>query len=128
MCEIAELAVVELPVDAKSVPAARRFVARTLCAAHCRPVTADAVLLASELVTNAAVHGGPPIRLTVECTGDAIEIRVRDGSPQRPVRRVSTADETGGRGLVLVDALSTSWGVDADPSGGKETWFRLSAS
>jgi anti-sigma regulatory factor (Ser/Thr protein kinase) len=71
------------------------------------------VLLASELVTNAVVHGAPPVEITV---GDA--------HPDVPQPRHAMREDEHGRGLLLVDRLSDRWGVDAHPPG-KSVWFEL---
>ena len=127
MCDAVGPEAIDLPLDIQSAAVARRFIADILCGAHCSAVAADAILLTSELVTNAAMHGGPPIHLVVECTGDAVEVRVHDGSSTQPVARAATDQETDGRGLMLVDLLSAEWGVDLSSGGGKDTWFRLTA-
>jgi phosphoserine phosphatase RsbU/P len=86
------------------------------------------VLLASETVTNAVLYGSPPIVLAVNCTGEAVEIRVRDENPVMTLTPdVATLDESG-RGLILVELLSDGWGVDLVPPTAKEVWFRLDQS
>ena len=83
-----------------------------------------AVLLADELVTNAVVHGQGPVRLGIEVTPGFIRVQVSDSARVAPaVQRPSPHDEQG-RGLVLVDALSSAWGVEESPQG-KSVWFRL---
>lgn len=88
----------------------------------------DALLLISELVTNAVLHGGPPILLGIECDGDVLRVRVRDGSPVVPSPRQAGPDAEGGRGMTLVELLTNTWGVTpvADEHGaGKQVWFEL---
>lgn len=74
-------------------------------------VVDDAVLVADELVSNAHRHGRAPrrCRLTLVDGGRSVRIEVDDASPAQP--RLRTPDRSGGRGLILVDRLSTSWGV-----------------
>jgi two-component sensor histidine kinase len=75
----------------------------------------DAVLVADELVSNAIQHGRGPrsCRLTLIGDGQGLRTEVTDSGPGEPHLR--TPDSSGGRGLVLVDRLANSWGVE---------WFR----
>ena len=87
--------------------------------------TAVAVLLTSELVTNAIKHGaGGPVRLGIQCTRDQLRIEVHDTSPSLPVLMDTAVDATDGRGLVLVAALSAKWGAYRTPAG-KVVYFTL---
>ena len=85
-----------------------------------------AVLVADELVTNAAVHARTELRLRVELHGDRLHLAVRDGSP-RLLRLVTIphAGAEGGRGLWLVEQLARAWGVNRYPDGGKVVWCVL---
>ena len=103
---------------------ARHFLRAAGCVTHHAEIVEDAVLLVSELVTNSVVHGGPPVVVAVECDGDALQVRVRDGSPVVPARRTAGHGDESGRGLALVDTLSSDWGVDPQPDG-KHVWFVL---
>lgn len=86
------------------------------------------VLLTSELVTNAVLYGqselGARIELRISFTPAMVRIGVHDQSPAPPVAQSVSPDATSGRGLDLVDAVSSAWGVDAT-DGGKEVWFAL---
>jgi anti-sigma regulatory factor (Ser/Thr protein kinase) len=116
--------------------AARRFVRDTLqawvvtgAAADGHGLVDDAVLLTSELVTNAVVHAGTPVQVICRLTGGAVEVVVRDGHPARLVpeaaeREPSPTERTGGRGLLLPAALASAWGV-AYGRTSKAVWFRL---
>jgi anti-sigma regulatory factor (Ser/Thr protein kinase) len=80
----------------------------------------QAVLVASELVTNAVVHAHSQLRLRVELRGDRLHLAVQDTDPH--LLRLATAPEVlaeGGRGLLLVEALASSWEVQHPPDGGK---------
>jgi anti-anti-sigma regulatory factor len=81
-----------------------------------------AQLVASELVTNAVVHVGTPIDLTLRLVAPQLHIAVRDGGPNMP-RMAEIIDETSesGRGLLLVDALASRWGSFV-PHVGKIVW------
>ena len=87
-----------------------------------------AVLLTSELVTNAILYGLGPLELRAHTEGSALRIEVRDQEPASPPVLRSDADltEIGGRGLQLVDTLADRWGWSAEPEG-KVVWFELDA-
>jgi anti-sigma regulatory factor (Ser/Thr protein kinase) len=88
-------------------------------------VTETVLLLASELVTNAVLHGhGEPV-LEIRTTDDLVWVGVRDPNRQPPQVRHVDADALGGRGLHLVDALAEDWGAAAVPGDGKTVWFLL---
>jgi anti-sigma regulatory factor (Ser/Thr protein kinase) len=103
---------------------ARDFLRAASCSTHHSEVVEDAVLLVSELVTNSLVHGGPPVVVAVDCDEHSLQVRVRDGSSVLPARRTAGDGEEGGRGLALVDTVSSDWGVDPQPDG-KHVWFVL---
>lgn len=86
---------------------------------------ADAELVLSELVTNAVRYGASgDIRVTLAAHRDQLTIRVGDGSPAMHHVPTPTGGEERGRGLVIVGALSTEWGVS--PAGvGKQVWAHL---
>jgi anti-sigma regulatory factor (Ser/Thr protein kinase) len=116
--------------------AARRFVRDTLQswavtgAVGSHELVDDAMLLTSELVTNAVVHAGTPVRVTCRLADGAVEVVVRDGQPARLVPEVAededepSLERTGGRGLLLPAALASAWGVAYGRSS-KAVWFRL---
>jgi len=133
------------PVPAAAA-AARRFVRDTLCswelAGECRgpgdrdepdTLVDDAVLLTSELVTNAVLHAGTPVQVTCRLLGDlsggAVEIAVLDRRPaqirpDRPHSAAEAAERTNGRGLQLPSELASAWGVTYARAA-KAVWFRL---
>lgn len=80
------------------------------------------MLLTSELVTNAVRHASPPIEINVDCDGSGGRVTVSDGHRDRPVLRPHSLDSDNGRGIQLVDALATAWGVQDRPAG-KAVWF-----
>jgi len=80
-----------------------------------------ALLLGSELVTNAVVHGVGPVRLCVEVDGEFLRLAVSDASPDQPRRRAAPPDAGGGRGILLLEKLSQEWGVSEAPDG-KAVW------
>jgi anti-sigma regulatory factor (Ser/Thr protein kinase) len=84
-----------------------------------------AVLLASELVTNAIQHqAGETAELVIECTRGQLRVDVHDASGSMPVLLDAPADAESGRGLMLVATLSTDWGFYRTPAG-KAVYFTL---
>ena len=103
-----------------------RAAVHDLCA-HASVATATtdvAVLLVSELVTNAYEHTGGPAVVDVVVDDRSLRVAVEDGDPRIPVARDIDVDAERGRGLMLVAALASRWG--AAPTGrGKSVWFEL---
>jgi anti-sigma regulatory factor (Ser/Thr protein kinase) len=97
---------------------ARRWL-REACADSVLPdeLIEDALVVVDELVTNAVVHAGTPIAVTVEYSANGCRCSVTDrcADGQLP-RLVERADGTG-RGLRLVSALSSHWGVERSRTG-----------
>jgi anti-sigma regulatory factor (Ser/Thr protein kinase) len=120
----------EFPCDSKSPGMARKAVLGTIGAwGLARETGETAELLVSELVTNAVIHahGSETCRLVCEMTGSGLRVTVFDQGTGVPVRRVSPAGATNGRGLFLVEALADAWGVEWLRGGGKGTFFVLRA-
>jgi anti-sigma regulatory factor (Ser/Thr protein kinase) len=92
-----------------------------------RELTETALLLVSELTTNAIRHGTPPVRLSLRLDRDRLRVEVSDGSPTLPELSQPGADQISGRGLQIVQLLSARWGACAAPRrpGGKTVWFEL---
>jgi two-component sensor histidine kinase len=80
-----------------------------------------AVLLISELVTNAVLHGTGEIRLTIDIAGPDARFSVCDDGGGRPVVRPEPGPD-GGWGLRLVGQLASRWGVR---EGRTQVWFEL---
>ena len=87
-------------------------------------VSSSATLLMSELLTNAFVHGEPPVSATIDYLPSEVRIAVSDGGHDSPFVR-SGSDEMGGYGLRIVDALCARWGCDYSKSG-KTVWCEVS--
>lgn len=96
-------------LDTATVRSVRELVRHLLGDRH-GVLVEDAVLVAEELVSNAYRHGAPPrtCRLSL---ADQDRLRVEVGDAEAAHPRIRTPDTSGGRGLVLVDRLSTAWGV-----------------
>ncbi|MFH9295607.1 ATP-binding protein [Streptomyces sp. NPDC017520] len=87
----------------------------------------DILLIVSELVTNAYLHGTGPggsVLVTVMTTRDTVRIEVDDSGRQRPHVRDASEDRDDGRGLHIVDALAARWDV-ADRPPGKKVWAEV---
>jgi hypothetical protein len=104
----------------------RRFVTTTLRDWNAAPRVDDVVLVADELVTNALVHACSDVKVTLASDGGSITVAVADRSAvaPRPADRGTTA--TSGRGLHIVDILSSAWGYQPIGSG-KIVWARFGA-
>jgi anti-sigma regulatory factor (Ser/Thr protein kinase) len=106
--------------------------ARSEVAIACRGLSRDlfevALLLTSELVTNALKHGVGDIELVIRLD-DRLRVEVYDQAPELP-RRVDSAPLADlGRGLMLVERLSSRWGAErVDGFGEKRVWFELALS
>jgi hypothetical protein len=84
-----------------------------------------AILLTSELVTNALSHEpGDTVRLVITCAGSLLRVDVHDTCRDLPVLRKVLADAEAGRGLMIVSTLSTNWGYYRTPMG-KVVYFTL---
>ncbi|MFG3495293.1 ATP-binding protein [Streptomyces sp. NPDC047928] len=122
----------------------RRWHRGPRCVGHARALLADvlddwdlnaiaesAVLVLSELVTNAVRHA--PVRgrdietRFLRLATHGVRIEVHDASGVRPERVPPRADLSGGRGLVIVDALADRWGVSDRRGPGKVVWAELHA-
>lgn len=90
------------------------------------PQDMDAVLLVvSELVTNALVHTDGRVRLDLMLVNRRLRVAVADSSPRTPVKPASISWEaTGGRGILLVEAMAATWGT-VPVSGGKQVWSEI---
>ncbi len=116
-----------LPAAPSSPRAARGFLADTLVRWHVTAGVVDlAVLLTSELVTNAVRYGRGRVRLRVQQDPPSVRVQVHDDNPRLPVM-VAEDDESAesGRGLRLVDALATRWGAEQSTTEGKDVWFEI---
>lgn len=110
--------------DPTSASYARRHVG-AFCAAMAPDLRMTAQLLASELVTNALQHGDGDIEMHLSLDGHVLRVTISDESPQPPRRRPAAHGSTGGRGLMLLEAMASSWGVTRHPGDGKAVWFAL---
>jgi len=70
----------------------------------------DAVLMTSELATNAVMHAGHPFTVQVDNLGNGVRVTVIDASSDPPTPRQTSIVETGGRGLHMLKAMATPFG------------------
>ena len=111
--------------EATSIAQARTLIAQRLVELPAESLEA-VLLLTSELVTNAVHHGAGPVAVHVAWGGGAVRVEVEDQSPGWPVVQAIDREALNGRGLILVDGLSSGWGVLAGGTG-KTVWFTLDA-
>ncbi|MCQ4080852.1 ATP-binding protein [Streptomyces sp. RB6PN25] len=83
-----------------------------------------AALLASELITNTLQHSGGSAVLAALPLVDVVRLEVYDSSTRTPRKREADEEATSGRGLMLIEALAESWGVDPS-SDGKCVWCEI---
>jgi PAS domain-containing protein/anti-sigma regulatory factor (Ser/Thr protein kinase) len=104
---------------------ARRFTARTLRDWKITEVADVVLLVVSELVTNALKHTKGEVRLDFTLGPDRLRVAVTDSSPRAPAKPVIVDwESTGGRGILLVEAVSASWG-SVPLGGGKQVWSEI---
>ncbi|MFF3325126.1 SpoIIE family protein phosphatase [Streptomyces sp. NPDC002889] len=108
---------------------ARRFTARTLRSWGITEELDVALLVVSELVTNGIAHTQGEVRLDLTLSADRLRVAVNDASPRSPVKPSGGVDweSTGGRGLLIVEATTASWG-SVPLSGGKQVWSEIPLS
>ncbi len=131
ICETTERAEVVLPMATAAPRAARALARASGCTDHAARVLDDALLLVSELVTHAVLHGKAPLALALECGESGLRVRARDAERMLPRPRRALDDDVSGRGLTLVDRIGHAWGVESvvDQHGsGKAIWFELRPS
>ncbi|MFD8565766.1 ATP-binding protein [Streptomyces sp. NPDC059639] len=100
-----------------AVRAALAGTGRTLPEARAKQLGEDALLVVSELVTNALVHAGGVTRLDVRVEGDEFQLRVSDASRNAPVRVRTLKGSPGGYGMVVIQRLCARLDVEIGPEG-----------
>jgi anti-sigma regulatory factor (Ser/Thr protein kinase) len=116
---------VTLAAEPAAAGAARRQVQATIQAWEVPVDSSVAMLLTSELVTNAIMHEtGETITLVITCAYGQLHVDVHDTSCTLPVPVDGPPDAETGRGLMLVANLSSSWGYYRTPTG-KAVYFTL---
>lgn len=117
----------DLPSDLEAVGKGRQMVRETLTGWGIldRGLVEDALIVVSELYTNAVQYGAQPITMSMCLIGRCLGGEISDHGPifDRPPH--ANSEDEHGRGLQLVEALVTRWGIDPAKHGpGKAVWFR----
>lgn len=110
-----------------AVPAARRWVEATLRAWGEDALVPDAVLVTSELATNAVRHASSAFRARLHREGATIRLSFEDLAHERPALRDPSYDATGGRGVAIVEQTSTRWGLQSTADG-KVVWAEFACA
>lgn len=113
-----------LPAELSSVGDARRFLRGALTDWGADDYEGGAAQVLTELATNAALHARSAYTVHLVLERSALLVEVTDSSPVRPQQRHYGSEATTGRGIALVEALSTAWGVESSPTG-KTVWCRV---
>lgn len=115
----------DLEPRAEAAQLARELVATACARWHREELAEPAYIAVTELVNNAVLHAGTPVTVHVAARHDELVIAVRDRStePLRP--RTPALNSYGGRGLMLLDAVSSRWGC-MPQADGKVVWAVLS--
>jgi GAF domain-containing protein/anti-sigma regulatory factor (Ser/Thr protein kinase) len=123
--EVAER--LQLGDEPDAVPRARRFAVAALSGLFPDELVDDAALIISELVTNAFLHGDPPVVVRISARAHLVHIEVADDSRSAPMRGRPDSTAMTGRGMGLIESLSSRWGV-APEANGKKVWCELEVS
>lgn len=117
---------VTLPAEAASAAQARRWVRGVLTQWSVpEPVIENAQLCLSEIVTNALIHTSTPPRISATRDGGRLLVSVSDAGRRGAARRLAAnPEDSGGRGLVLVEHIAEAWGAEKG-SDGTMVWFEL---
>jgi anti-sigma regulatory factor (Ser/Thr protein kinase) len=115
----------DLPHELTSVATARRLVAQQVTDWHAEQLLDDAVLVVSELATNAITHADSPCRVRLSLTPGTFRIDVIDAGSGTPEPQLLDLAAEHGRGLGMVAAVAAAWGIEALPGEGKLVWAEL---
>jgi anti-sigma regulatory factor (Ser/Thr protein kinase) len=86
--------------------------------------TEPTLVVVTELISNAVEHGSAPVMLSVNFLGDLVRVEVHDASSDPPQRQPHDPRQQRGRGLHLVEGLSSQWGWTQE-AGGKTVWAQV---
>jgi anti-sigma regulatory factor (Ser/Thr protein kinase) len=117
-----DVTTVRLPAKPSSAAVARQRIAADLVEQDvAAPIVDDVVLVVTELVSNAIRHAEPlpdgQVTVSWQVDGRGVKVRVSDGGGGgEPRLRHATPRDTSGRGLALVEAIATRWGVEDSPA------------
>ena len=119
-------ATIDLENHPDSVGQAREFARARITDWEAHALLDDALLVVSELVSNAVshAHSAPTLRLTYGA--ETLRIEVADDGTGMPQPRPPSTTREGGRGLYLITAMATVWGIE-ETAEGKVVWAELRA-
>lgn len=109
----------------ESVQRARRTVTAALTGLQREDLIDDATVIVTELVANAVMHARTDMTLSVDASGAGVRLRVTDYSDILPRWTSASLTATSGRGLLLVQRLSGTWGVEPLGDRGKAVWAQI---
>ena len=122
----------KVPYEVSSVTDARWALRSMLEEAGSSTDESDAAaMVITELLANAIVHSerrNEFIDVVVQSSAEQIHIEVTDHNPRPPVQREISRDASSGRGLTIVDALSSAWGWERVEGDGKRVWCDMPLS
>lgn len=117
-----------LPGQRQSVGIGRHWVVRTAVEGGVTGMANQVVeLLSSELLANAVLHGpdSTAIGIQVRRTDVSVRVSVSDGGDTSPIVLHREPSAASGRGMAIVESMSSRWGVEEHADGGKTVWFEL---
>ena len=124
MCDLTADQFATFPDSKFSPMHARAFVREHGCPEHASAALGALLLVTTELVTNAVLHGVPPISVRLRCLGTEVDVVVRDMGDGPPDQQGAPGCPGPGLGLRIVADVADAWGTTPLPSG-TETWCRL---
>lgn len=113
----------EIPRQSEAVGIVRRDVSKLLADWGMERDAPSVAVIISELLTNALQHGAGTVTLCLARHGEGIRGAVSDHGSGTPRKSEAAGDAEHGRGLAIVDAYTTAWGVHPLACGGKQVWF-----
>ena len=114
-----------LDADVESARTARSFARETLRSWGVEESVDDALLVVSELVSNAVVHAHSTCELRLGLSPAIVRVEVVDAGGGTPDPLPPSRTRPHGRGLTLIDAVASAWGVDPQIAGGKVVWAEI---
>jgi anti-sigma regulatory factor (Ser/Thr protein kinase) len=116
---------VDLPQDLTAAHAARAATRSVLGSWRLGALLDPVLLTVSELVGNAVRHGRPPVGLSLRRSERGVRVKVHDEAKTAPSTGAADESAESGRGLHLVEAMSTDTGVDQIDGDGKDVWAQI---
>lgn len=117
----------DLPPKLDTAARARDHVRWWLLSWELEDLVEPVLLLTSEVVTNALLHAGTDITVSVQRDGLGVRVEVGDGSSVRPVRRRPSSSATTGRGVQMLERFADDWGYEV-VGNGKLVWFSVQSA